>query len=46
MTTHRPKICTHTVLQLVGLTTEKLFPTALLLNKKELREVFQNGSHA
>ena len=29
MTTHHPKFCIHTVLQLVGLTTEKLLPTAL-----------------
>ena len=29
MTTHHPKICIHTVLQLVGLITEKLLPTAL-----------------
>ena len=29
MTIDHPKFCIHTVLQLVGLTTEKLFPTAL-----------------
>ena len=31
MTTHHPKFCIHTDLQLVGLTTEKLLPTALIL---------------
>ena len=31
MTTHHPKICMRTFLQLVGLTTEKLLPTALLV---------------
>ena len=30
MTTHHPIFCIHTVLQLVGLTTEKLLPTALI----------------
>ena len=34
MTTHHPKFCIYTVLQLVGLTTEKMFPTALLLDSK------------
>ena len=29
MTTHHPKFSIHTALQLVGLTTEKLLPTAL-----------------
>ena len=29
MTTHHPKFCIHTALQLVGLTTERLLPTAL-----------------
>ena len=29
MTTHQPKFCIHTVLQLVNLTAEKLLPTAL-----------------
>ena len=29
MTTHHPKFCIHTALQLVGLTTEKSLPTAL-----------------
>ena len=36
MTTHHPKFFIHAVLQLVGLTTEKLLPTALFtsaLNK-------------
>ena len=32
MTTHHPKFCIHTALQLVGLTTEKLLPTALRKN--------------
>ena len=31
MTTHHPKFCIHTVLQLVGLTTAKLLPTALVM---------------
>ena len=30
MTSHHPKFCIHTALQLVGLITEKLFPTALI----------------
>ena len=30
MTTQHPKFCIHIVLQLVGLTTEKLLPTALI----------------
>ena len=33
MTTHHPKFCIHTALQLLGLTTAKLLPMAL--------EVFQ-----
>ena len=31
MTTHHPKFCIKTALQLVGLTTEKLLLTALFL---------------
>ena len=31
MTTHHPKFSIHTALQLVGLTTEKLLPTALYM---------------
>ena len=33
LTTHHPKFCIHTALQLVGLTTEKLLPTALRFDR-------------
>ena len=38
MTTHHPKISIHTVLKLVGLTTEKLLPTALIIITPNLEE--------
>ena len=43
MTIDRPKFCIHTVLQLVGLTTEKLLPMALKVEEGKKKGGSEGG---